>query len=223
MRCTSCSWTFDAAGPKPTDPSFGTAPTIAATAEDLGAGPGFSAAAPQSPQAPPPTLFVGGGGQIPSTPPASLYAPQPSPFALPPSPYRPPNRVASLEPHLKVVAIFNIILGVFTFGWAFIWIAEIVLFATGQIETENHDEMANVFTLVFIVVLLILSIAAGIVHVLAGIKLLSKKPGGRVIAIIAGIAGACSIWTCCLWPLGLGFGIYTLSIVLRAEALELLE
>ncbi len=173
--------------------------------------PGAPIPGAQAPGAPAPSQGS------PFAPPASLYGRPP-----PASPYGPPPR-RSLEPHFKVVAIFNIILGVMTFGWAFIWLAELVLFATGQIEPETADEFSNLFAIVFVVVLLFLSLAAGVIHMLAGVRMLGPKPGARVVAIIAGIAGICSIWTCCLWPLGLGAGIYTLAIVLRTEAQDLLK
>jgi hypothetical protein len=94
------------------------------------------------------------------------------------------------------------------------WIAELVLFATGLVPSTPNDEVSNIAAMVMVVFLLLLSIAAGALHLLAGIRLLRPQPGTRGLAIASGIAGTCSFWTCCLWPLAIGAGVWTLVVVL---------
>lgn len=60
--------------------------------------------------------------------------------------------------------------------------------------------------------LVILSIVCGLLGLMAGLALLSGRPAGRTLALIAGFLSLSRI------PLGITLGVYTLVILLPASA-----
>ena len=63
------------------------------------------------------------------------------------------------------------------------------------------------------IILAVLSAGSGIVEQTAGIQLIRKRLAARTLGITAAILGLCSLWTCCVWPFAVGFGIYALVVL----------
>jgi len=118
-----------------------------------------------------------------------------------------PGANAALQ--IKLIGIFDIIAGGLSILWGLLMIFGIIGVLTGAMEEDPDAPPAAVMIGLYIG-MLVLSIGAGIVEILAGVQVLKRRPGSRKLALVAAIVCCASAWGCCIWPLTLAAGIYSL-------------
>jgi DNA-directed RNA polymerase subunit RPC12/RpoP len=125
--------------------------------------------------------------------------------------------------HIRMSAVFNLVLGGIHLLWAVFMVLECVVF----VFIARQDRTSNAFPLKIMLILFagmgVLSLLAGAVHLLGGVYLLKHKPGARLMGLVAGFVACACLWSYCVWPLGLAVGIYTLVILFRKETRRALE
>ena len=125
----------------------------------------------------------------------------------------------------KLVGIFNTVVGCISFGWALLCLIEIPVAFYMAAEERHRGGPAGpspiLMALIFLV-MLGLSVATGIVELMAGIRVLKRREGARKLAFFSAIASLCSLWGCCAYPFCLAAGIYTLVILAREDVKQIL-
>jgi len=232
IQCPNCGAAYnvtdDLAGQQRRCPACNTVLTVS---------PPGAAAAPPPPEAsglPPgaPVPLSGTATAAPATPgfvsPGSFGPPGGVPYSLRPSW---PDPRADL--HIKLAGIFNIIAGSLSALMSLAWLAYLVFFgaifghlakmpgtsptSTGMPPGFPTDFPMAIFGIIF-GVLFVFSAATSALLLIAGIKLLKRRPGARTWAIVAAIVSCCCLWNhCCVWFLCLGSGVYTLIAMLRED------
>jgi len=124
-----------------------------------------------------------------------------------------------------MAGVFNIIAGALNLAWALLMVVYIVLVAAGAMDEEftSPDDPPKAFMIVMLVVMFLMSAAAGALQVAGGIALLKRARNARTLGFAAAIAGFASLLNCCIWPLYIGSGIYTIVILQKPEVAELLR
>ena len=141
--------------------------------------------------------------QWPAAPSAAAYQPQTSETGEPD-----PGTLLNI----KLVGIFSIVCGLLTVLPALYWVLELCLLPW-ILEQDRSGTPAIVFVLVF-AILLVLAAVTAIIQITAGVKILKRSPGARTWGIVSAIAGCIHICGCCVYPLTLAGGIYSLVILL---------
>lgn len=138
----------------------------------------------------------------------------PQAFA-PPPPYSPvasdPARVAS---NIRLAGIFNIIVGILSLLWAVLMLIETFV-APFMAKEDPHGPPPGLMVVIFLLLFLI-SVGAGVVQLIAGIRLDKCRKGSRTIGLVSGFASCASIlWGCCICPFCVASGIYTLILLFK--------
>ena len=109
---------------------------------------------------------------------------------------------------------FLFTLGVLSLLWGCLMVVYAVLSASGVLrEMDFRSEMPERVQTVLFAVLAVLSLVSGGIEVGGGVGLLRRQLAARKMGIAGAILGLCSVWTCCVWPIGLFFSIYTLVVL----------
>lgn len=124
--------------------------------------------------------------------------------------------------HCTVLGILNVVLAVLTLGWLAYLILVMVVQASGELPQGPDDPPMEVMMTIFAGWAL-LTLVQCVVQGIAGYMLLVKSSGCRMWGIIAGVVNCVSFWSCCLYPLALGAGIYSLIILLSENARHTLD
>ena len=133
------------------------------------------------------------------------------------------DRAAAFETHRKLVGIFNIVVGVLSLLWAGFCALE-VLFIPAMPQREfGRGAPPKEFLIGVFFVMLLLSVIAGIIQLVAGTKVLKGSPGARITGLVSGFASCASLWGCCVYPFCVASGIYTLIILFGQDAKSFLE
>jgi len=217
-RCSVCSTLFTV--PEPTAAYQGPVspappPHVPAAGETFGDVP--QAAGPPVSQDQGDTGGQAVSGTGPAGYPSSVallpYPPPPWPGAgsgMPPSVTIGSDR---LQSRVGIAGGLMLTLGILTVAWA-----GLMVFYAFAVDAGMFDEMAEPETppelmLGVFVVLGVLSLASGIVELVAGVNLLRRRLAARTLGIAAAILGLCSLWACCVSPFAIGFGIYALVVL----------
>jgi len=147
-----------------------------------------------------------GCGTVLQVPAGSPFSGEPLGQAAAPSALAPGANAAL---HVKLIGIFDIIAGGLSILWGLLMVFGIIGVLTGAMEEDPNAPPAAVMIVLYIG-MLILGIGAGIVDILAGVRVLKRRPGSRKLALVAAIVCCASAWGCCIWPLCLAAGIYSL-------------
>ena len=110
--------------------------------------------------------------------------------------------------HVKLIGIFDIIAGALNAAWAGLMVVEVLAVAFGAFESDP-DFPAPVAVILFLG-MFVLSAAAAVFLIVTGVRMLKRRPGSRKLALVAAIVCCASAWGCCIWPLTLAAGIYSL-------------
>jgi len=156
----------------------------------------------------------------PTPPPAASPTQRPAP--IPPSFSQPPSPPSRILTHIKVVGIFNVIVGALSGLW-FLFSLMVIMAVAGGMMEGDPDAPPLAFMYALWAGIGILSLVSGIIEILAGVRLLQRHPAARRVGLVAGFVSCASLWGCCVWPFCLASGIYTLVILFREEARLLLE
>ena len=119
--------------------------------------------------------------------------------------------------HLKLIGIFNIIAGVLNGLWAGLMVLEVFAVLFGAFEADP-DFPAPVAAILFLG-MFVLSAAAAVFLIVTGVRMLKRAPGSRKLGLAAAIVCCASVWGCCIWPLCLAAGIYSL-IALNKDSVK---
>jgi len=164
-------------------------------------------------------------GEVISAPAASSVPPAPAP-APPSAPTAPWTQLPSEAPPAggrgpdmaardRLLGILTLVGAGLNLLLALFWVLETVLFSTGaldaQLKAQGPDTPKEVTLAVFLV-LVVTGLVTAAVALAAGLRMLRGSAGARGWALGSGIMMCCSLWSCCLWPLNLGLGIYSLVV-----------
>lgn len=206
VRCTVCKKTYPVA-----DNDAGrqiVCPSCGCLVDVPGLGPSVPPAPPRPPVAAPPRLDR---PAVPLRPPVA--PPRPPVTAAPGVP--PAAAPAAVAPailtHIKVIGVLNIIAGVMSVLWGLLCLIEIAMAFGLALDVLPPDVAAD------------FGRGDDSPVLMAGIRLLKRPKGSRKLGLAAGFAGAFSVWGCCVWPVGLGVGIYTLVILFGQAAKNFLD
>ena len=165
-------------------------------------------------------------GEVISAPAASSVPPAPAP-APPSAPTAPWTQLPSEAPpaggrgpdmaaRYRLLGILTLVGAGLNFLWMLLMIAYMILFSTGalkeQMRAQGGQQMPDEFMLAYFGGLAVLSLITAAVALAGGLKMLRGSAGARGWALGSGIMMCCSLWSCCLWPLNLGLGIYSLVV-----------
>ena len=145
--------------------------------------------------------------------------PTPVPPAIPVAPVGSPLDLRERRKTLfrvKLAGIFALIVGGLSALWALLMVLEVLLALAGELDTGPDAPPMEVMVLTFLG-LLVFSAATAALQVTGGVKLLRRSKDARGWGIAAGIAGCASLWNCCIYPLCLAAGIYTLVVLLMKD------
>ena len=98
-------------------------------------------------------------------------------------------------------------------------VIEIIAVMAGAFDAEPEmrempkEALAAIFGALFL-----LAAVAGSIELAAGIGILLRKAWARKVGLVAGFVGALGLWGCCVWPLSLGVGVYTLVVLFKSGA-----
>lgn len=123
--------------------------------------------------------------------------------------------------NLKLVGIFNIVCGGLSAAWALLMLLETCL-APIIAEQETNPPPTIVIALMFGGMFL-LAAAAAVVQITAGIKVLRRSRRARTWGIVAGVVSCIQVCGCCIYPLTLAGGIFTLVIMFGEKAKRCLD
>jgi hypothetical protein len=149
----------------------------------------------------------------PPSPPPPPPAPQ-APWAQPPAaPAAGSGRDQAAR--YRLLGILTLVAAGLNFLMAFFMLMRTVQCGTGALDAELSAQgpYANKeLVMAMLVAMTVLSFITAAVAPAAGLKMLRGGPGARGWALGSGIMMCCSLWTCCLWPLNLALGIYSLVV-----------
>ena len=122
------------------------------------------------------------------------------------------------------MGIFNIIAGVVSLLWAVFaaFVVVVGVIATEGMPGRRRDEGFWIPVAVYGAMFL-LSAVTGIIQLAAGTKVLKGSPGARNMGLASGFISCASLWGCCVYPVSLASGIYTLIILFGHDAKRFLE
>jgi hypothetical protein len=149
---------------------------------------------------------------IPGFAPPGTAAPQ----MTAPLPQPPGNGILT---HIKVVGILNIVSGGVSLLWAILMVLEIIAAMAGAFDANPEMRgMPRGALAAMFGGFLLLSAIAGSIELAAGIGILLRKAWARKVGLVAGFVGVLGLWGCCVWPLNLGVGVYTLVVLFKSGA-----
>jgi len=120
--------------------------------------------------------------------------------------------------HIKLIGIFNIVAGGLSILWGLMMVFGIVGVLTGAME-RDPDTPPEAVMLALYAVMIILGGGGGAVEIWAGVQVLRRARGARKLVLVSAILCCASLWSCCVWPLTLGAGIYSL-VVLNKDSVK---
>ena len=137
------------------------------------------------------------------------------------APY-PGSAAAEFETHRKLIGIFGMIVGGLCLLWG-LFCGFVVFCVTADVLPNQPPDVEPEVVAGIYVVCGILSGGPGLLQFLMGISLLRWKPSTRTLGIVAGAISCLSLWSCCVYPFCLGWGIYALIILCGRGATEALK
>ena len=217
-RCGACSTLFTV--PEPTAAYQGPAPPapmprVSAASETFGDVPLAAG--------PPVRQDQGDAGGLA----AGDTGPAGHPSSVAPLPYRPPPWSGTgsgmppsvtigrdrLQSRVGIAGGLMLTLGILTVLWAGLMVVYVFMADTGVFDGAGDPEMPRAFAVGLFIILGVLSLASGIIQLVAGVNLLRRRLAARTLGMTAAILGLCSLWACCVWPFAIGFGIYALVVL----------
>ena len=133
------------------------------------------------------------------------------------------DRAAAFETHRKMVGIFNIVVGILSLLWAAFCAIFVVTFMAMPQREFGRDGPPKELMVAMYGAMLVLSLIAGIIQLVAGTKVLKGSPGARSMGLFSGFLSCASLWGCCVYLFCLASGIYTLIILFGQDARDFLE
>jgi hypothetical protein len=151
-----------------------------------------------------------------------------NPYQSPAESCRPPNgspfdasyqRRPGLVRHVRVVAILMIVQGVLEF-LASLGIAGMAVFMSQAMSQMPQPETAppvDPFWMITLIygVMATAAMAAAVLHVVAGLR--NYRFRGRILGIVALVAGMLTLFTCYCLPTATALGVYGLIVYLNGE------
>jgi predicted Zn finger-like uncharacterized protein len=126
------------------------------------------------------------------------------------------------ETRRKTIGVFHVVVGALDLGWAGLLLLVAFSILSGDVPQNPGDPPAEVTAAVTFGFSL-LSAGLGVLQLAAGVALLTRRRGCRMLGIASAVACCFGLWACCLYPLCLGTGISSLIILLGRDAKRFLD